>query len=453
MMGDRLVIQESLFYQFRLDDQVPADHMLRAIDRFLDLDGLRRHLAPFYSTTGRPSIDPELMVRMLLVGYCFGIRSERRLCEEVHLNLAYRWFCRLGLDGHVPDHSTFSKNRHGRFRDSDAFRHVFETVVGRCIEEELVGGEGFAVDASLIAADANKQRSVSSAEHMDCLAASRRAVREYLNTLDQAAWGAASQTVPKFVSPSDPAAQWTGAHKGHAFFAYADNYLIDLKAAVILDVEATRAIRQAEVGAAKTMIERTADRFGLKPERLAADSAYGSAPSLDWLVETKGIAPHIPVFDKSRRDDGTFSRSDFQFDEAVNVYTCPAGKRLTTRGTVVNDDLVLYRASKLDCTPCLLKSRCCPKEPVRKIPRSIFERSRDVARSLVGTELYERSRRERKKIEMLFAHLKRIIGLRRLRLRGPTGAKDEFLLAATAQNLRKLAKLIVPAMPERLAAA
>jgi transposase len=454
MMGDRLVMQESLFYQFRLDDHVPADHMLRAIDRFLDLDTLRRHLAPFYSTTGRPSIDPELMIRMLLVGYCFGIRSERRLCEEVHLNLAYRWFCRLDLDGHVPDHSTFSKNRHGRFRHSNAFRHVFETVVGRCIKEGLVGGEGFAVDASLIAADANKQRSVSSAEPMDwSLAASRRAVREYLDSLDKAAWGAASETVPKFVSPSDPAAQWTGAHKGHAFFAYADNYLIDLKAAVILDVEPTRAIRQAEVGAARTMIERTADRFGLKPERLAADSAYGSASSLDWLVQTKGIAPHIPVFDKSKRDDGTFSRSDFQFDEAGNVYTCPAGKRLTTRGTVVNDDLVLYRASKLDCTPCLLKSRCCPKEPVRKVPRSIFERSRDVARSLVGTELYERSRRERKKIEMLFAHLKRIIGLRRLRLRGPTGAKDEFLLAAAAQNLRKLAKLIVPAMPERLAAA
>ena len=167
MMGDRLVMQESLFYQFRLDDHVPADHMLRAIDRFLDLDRLRRHLAPFYSTTGRPSIDPALMIRMLLVGYCFGIRSERRLCEEVHLNLAYRWFCRLGLDGAVPDHSTFSKNRHGRFRDSDAFRHVFETVVGRCIEEGLVGGEGFAVDASLIAADANKQRSISSAEHTD----------------------------------------------------------------------------------------------------------------------------------------------------------------------------------------------------------------------------------------------------------------------------------------------
>src|SRR5262250_18740 len=180
------------------------------------------------------------------------------------------------------DHSTFSKNRHGRFRESDAFRHVFETVVSRCIKEGLVGGEGFAVDATLIAADANKQRSVPGSEAVDwpALAATRRSVQEYLNTLDEAAWGAASEVEPKFISRSDPAAQWTGALKGHAFFAYADNYLIDLKAAIIVDVEATRAIRQAEVGAAKTMIKRTTDRFGLKPERLAADSAYGSASSL-----------------------------------------------------------------------------------------------------------------------------------------------------------------------------
>jgi hypothetical protein len=191
----------------------------------------------------------DLSSPLLVVGYCFGIRSERRICEEVHLNLADRWFCRLGLDGEVPDHSTFSKNRHGRFRDSEAFRHVFESVVSRCIEEGLVGGEGFAVGASLISADANKQRSISGAEHTDwrSLAGDRRGVREYLDTLDQAAWGAASDTVPKFVSLSDPAAQWTGAHKGHAFFAYADNYLIDLKAAITVDVEATRAIRQASV--------------------------------------------------------------------------------------------------------------------------------------------------------------------------------------------------------------
>jgi transposase len=295
MMGRQSQDQAKLFYEFCLEDPVPGEHLLRKIDRFVDLSGLRQKLAPFYSTKGRPSIDPELMIRMLVVGYCFGIRSERRLCEEVDLNLAYRWFCRLGLEGRVPDHSTFSKTRHGRFRDSDAFRQLFEMVVQRAIAEGLVGGEGFAVDASLIAAGANKQRSVAGTEAINWqeLATTRRAVREYLDTLDQAAWGAASEVVPKFISPADPAAQWTGAHKGHAFFAYADNYLIDLKAAIIMDVEATRASRRAEVGAAQTMLDRTEACFGLKPQRLSADSAYGSAEILAWMVEEKNIAPHV----------------------------------------------------------------------------------------------------------------------------------------------------------------
>jgi transposase len=179
MMGERQVDQAALFYEFSLERHVPSDHMLRSIDRFVDLEDLRAGLAPFYSPIGRPSIDPELLIRMLLVGYCFGIRSERRLCEEVHLNLAYRWFCRLGLDGDVPDHSTFSKNRHGRFRESDLLRQLFETVVRRCMAEGLVGGEGFAVDASLIAADANRQRCVPGAGGLPPEAASR-AIDEYL---------------------------------------------------------------------------------------------------------------------------------------------------------------------------------------------------------------------------------------------------------------------------------
>lgn len=299
-----------LFYNFCLDDHVPADHLLRGIDRHLELASVRVQFKPFYSATGRPPIDPELMMRMLIIGYSMGIWSERWLCEEVHLNLAYRWFCRLGLDGKVPDHSSFSKNRHGRFRQSDILRLMFEMVVERCLAQGLVGAEGFAVDASLIAADANKQRSVPGAE-WEAKEDAGPSVKEYLAVLDDAAFGAASPVKPKFISPSDPAAQWTGAHKGHAFFAYATNYLIDTDHGVILDVEATRAIRQAEVGASRTMLDRTENRFGVRPDYLAADSAYGSADNLAWLVNEKKIAPHIPVFDKSKRTDGTFSRSDF----------------------------------------------------------------------------------------------------------------------------------------------
>jgi len=264
MMGERRVRQDALFCEFSLEDHVPAGHLLRSIDRFVELDGLRRELAPFYSAIGRPSIDPELMIRMLIVGYCFGIRSERRLCEEVHLNLAYRWFCGLGLNGEVPDHSTFSKNRHGRFRDSDLMRRLFETVLQRCIDEGLVGGEGFAVDASLIHADAGDRNRIEGSVGLPTDAAGR-AVEEYLAALDDAAFGAATEVTPKFIAPSDPATRWTAAHRGPAFFAYSANYLIDVDNAIIVDVEATTAIRQAETLAARRMVERTRELFDLFP--------------------------------------------------------------------------------------------------------------------------------------------------------------------------------------------
>src|ERR1044071_4904442 len=416
MMGERRVRQEALFYEFSLERHVPEKHFLRSIDRFVELDGLRQELAPFYSQMGRPSVDPELLIRMLIVGYCFGIRSERRLCEEVHLNLAYRWFCRLGLDGEVPDHSTFSKNRHGRFRESNLFRRVFETVLRRCIREGLVGGEGFAVDASLIKADANRQNGIEGEKGLPSEAAGR-AIEEYLAVLDDAAFGAATEVTAQFVSLSDPAARWTGAHGGQAFFAYSTNYLVDVENAIIVDVEATTAIRQAEVVAAKRMIERSIERFDLYPSRLLGDSGYGSAEMLGWLVYEHGIEPHVTVFDKSARVDGTFSREDFNYDPVSDIYICPGGKALTTTGTLVNDRAtILYRASKHDCQGCALKQRCCPKTPMRKVPRSIYEGARDMARQIASSWEGRTSRRLRKKIEMLFAHLKRILKLDRPRL-------------------------------------
>src|SRR5271168_5581953 len=266
MMGRLNRDQGQFLYCFNLEEVVPEDHSVRAIAGVLDLSWVYAELAPYYSRFGRPSIDPALMIRMLIVGYVFAIRSERALCRDVRVNLAYRWFCGLSIEDKVPDHSAFTRARNERFGDSGMFRRLFERVVEACIAAGLVGGEGFAVDASLIQADANKQRSIAGQDwrrDRDHKTASR-AVKEYLATLDDTAWGAATDVVPKFVSPSDPAAQWTGAHKGPAFFAYSDNYLIDVKFGVIVDVEASRAVRQAEVGAAKTMIERTEERFGLK---------------------------------------------------------------------------------------------------------------------------------------------------------------------------------------------
>ena len=389
------------------------------------------------------------MIRMLMVGYCFGIRSERRLCDEVHLNLAYRWFCRLDLGDAVPDHSTFSKNRHGRFRDSDLFRHLFESVLARCIAEGLVGGDGFGVDASLIKADARRYTKVEAGEWSLPETVSR-ATREYLDTLDDAAFGGATPVQPKTLSPSDPAARFTGANGDRAFFAYSTNYLVDLENAIIVDVEATAPIRQAEAGAAQAMIRRVRDRFDLYPEILTADTAYGSADMLGWLVEDEGIEPHIPVFDKSERKDGAFPATDFAYDHKSDQYTCPGGKPLKPywrdiskeRPEYGRDGFKRYYARKQDCAACTLKSRCSPNQPTRKIARSRHEGARQMARDIAKTDAYVASSYARKKVEMLFAHLKRILGLDRLRLRGPNGARDESHLAAMAQNLRKLANLV-----------
>ncbi|HSF91756.1 MAG TPA: IS1182 family transposase [Paracoccaceae bacterium] len=450
MMG-RQEAPAQLFYDFDLERHVPPNHVLREIDLLLDGDNLRDAIRPFYSNLGRPSVDPELIVRMLVIGYVMGIRSERRLCDEVHLNLAYRWFCRLGLEGKVPDHSTFSRYRHGKFRESNLLRQIFETTVERCLTENLVSGEGFAVDASLIPADANKRRSIPAEDWNEEVArsAGNRAAQEYLDKLDDAAFGAASPVQPKFVAKSDPAAQWTRADESRPYFAYATNYLIDTKNSVIMDVEATRAIRQAEVGASRTMLERTKVRFGIKPDWLAADTAYGNAENLGWLVEQQGIIPFIPVIDKSERTDGTFSRSDFDWDEAQDRYICPEGHALKQFRRNYSDPnrgkktggRKKYRALKATCQACPSKEICCPKADARYVTREPHEEAREFARECRKTKAYKVSRDKRKKVEMLFAHLKRILGLTRLRLRGPNGAKDEFLLAAIAQNLRKLAKL------------
>ena len=459
MMGQHGGGQDRLFYSFNLDAHVPRDHLLRGIDQVLDLRELRAQLAPFYSHTGRPSIDPELILRMLIVGYCSGIRSERRLCEEVHLNLAYRWFCRLELDEPVPNHSTFSKNRHGRFRASEAFRHLFESVLRRCMSEGLVGGEGFATDASFIRADANRTRGVTG-DQVPKWEEPSRAVREYLEGLEQTNPVAADDddSPPgRNVSLTDPAAHWTAAPGGPPQYGYSTNYLIDLEAGIIVDVEATPANRTQEVESTKAMVNRVEELFGLKPRRLVGDTAYGTGAMLSWMVKEKRIEPHVPVWDRTERKDGTLSSSEFCWDAQADEYRCPQGTALRSnrrnftkpRDHVTKADTIIYRSSKQDCAGCPLKQSCCPNTPVRKIVRSVHEDSRDAGRAIGRTQEYLDSRRQRKKVEMLFAHLKRILKLDRLRLRGLSGARDEFLLAATAQNLRRMAKRMLEAQSRR----
>jgi transposase len=446
MMGRLDDRQQPLFYDFCLQDHVPQDHLLRQIAKVLDLSDVRQKLAPYYSAMGRPSLDPELMIRMLLIGYLYGIRSERRLVEEVHLNLAYRWFCGLGLTGELPERSSFSKTRHGRFRDSDAFRLLFESVLQTCLRAGLVSGETFATDASVIEADARVMRRTEDATTPDAWndpANITRPVREYLDQLDKAAGLALlpgeSPQPPKALSLTDPQAALTSKGRSKIAFAYGTNYLIDTKAAIIVDVEASPARWTAEVAATRTMIERVARRFDLRPKRLAADTAYGSGGNLAWLMQ-RGIEPHIPVLDRAGQTNGVFTRNDFTFDRDRNVFVCPGGKDL--RLALERDNGVLiYRARRPDCAHCPLKPKCTTAA-YRSLSVSAHEDVRQHVAGLATTAAFKQSARERRKVEMLFAHLKRNLNFRRLRLRGMTGARDECTLAAVAQNLRKLVRLI-----------
>jgi len=305
MMGRQTGDQSQLFYLFNLEELIPASHLLRRINPVVSrvLAELRENLTPFYSDIGRPSIDPELMLRMLIVGYCYGIRFERRLCEEVELHLAYRWFCRLDLDDQVPDHSTFSVNRHGRFRNSAIFRKLFEAVVRACMSAGLVKGEGFAVDASVMEADASRYHGQAPGE-TDWSAPERqtRAVAEFLSSLDDEG-SDADRKLPKVISPTDPCSAWTAKANKRVQFGYGLNYMIDLEHAVIVDVEATPARTYDEVAATRTMIDRTEMAFGLKPARITADTAYGTGKLLAWLLD-RDITPHIPVWDRYQRTDG-----------------------------------------------------------------------------------------------------------------------------------------------------
>ncbi len=439
MMGEPVGRQDRLFYEFDLEDVVPGDHLLRRIDAVLDLSWLRGEMKPYYSHLGCPSVCPELMVRMLLVGYCYSIRSERRLCREVKLNLAYRWFCRLGLEDKVPHHSTFSVNRHGRFRESNLLRQVFEDVVCACMKAGLVGGEGFAVDAAVIEANASRFQRVKGAE-VDWTdeQRARRPVQEYLTALESDNPPVNPDQKPKAMSPTDPSAAWTTRGRPKVMFGYSLNYLIDMEASVILDVEATPTRISKEVDATETMIERVEERFALKPKHLAGDVAYGTGEMLGWLVD-HDIDPHIPVWDQSEvSSKGKFSRADFTYDGDRDLYICPGGKELKTSGTVHDHNTIKYIAKRSDCARCPLKPQCTTGRE-RRISRDVNQQARDYTQALMQTEVYGTSRADRKKIETLFGEAKHILSMVRLRLQGLTGASDEFLLTATVQNLKRLA--------------
>jgi len=392
------------------------------------------------------------MIRMLIVGYCYSIRSERRLCDEVKANLVYRWFCGLGLEDKVPHHSSFSVNRHGRFRDSDILRKVFEEAVCGCMRAGRGDGGGCAVAASVIEANASRFARIKGAE-VDWTPEQRasRPVREYLVALESENPPINPKQAPKAMSPSDPCAAWTRRGRNKVMFGYSLNYLIDMEEAVILDVEATPTRISKEVDATLTMIERTEDRFGLRPDHIAGDVAYGTGEMLGALIK-RDITPHIPVWDRTEAAaDGIYSRAEFTYDADRNLYICPGGKELKTSGTVHDGTTLKYIARRSDCGQCPLKPQCTTGRE-RRVQRDVNQEARDYAQSLMETEDYWQSAINRKQIERLFGEAKRHLSMTRLRLRGLTGARDEFLLTATVQNLKRLAKHVIRPPPIPVAA-
>ena len=433
MMGQQ-ARSESLFYYFRLEDQIPEDHLLRLIDQHVDLSFVRERVKGLYSSTGRPSIDPEVLLRLLLVGYLYGITSERRLLEEVKMHLAYRWFTRLDFGQEIPDHSTFSKNRHGRFRESGVFRDIFEEIVRRCIAAGLVVGHNLAVDGTLVEASASPRSRVSP-EKLKEIAPVSRSAQEYLAELEQ------TNPLPaaKMISATDPDAVWA-KKVGPAKMAYFDHYLIDTSSRVILGVEATPALFHQETVAARKMMQQV-QTLGLQPEAVGADKAYGSGEFLAWLL-ARGVQPHIPVIDRRHQTDGRFTRDQFHYDPANNVYSCPEGKVLRYRGLSRTTQGHIYQTTEADCLGCPVRKRCT-RASTRRLFVHWHEPERQAVRALADTPSYKHSQRMRYRIEALFAELKQRMRLQRVRLRRLWNVSEQFLLAATAQNLKRLVQFLV----------
>jgi transposase len=429
---------ESLFYYFRLEDQVPENHLLRLIDRHVSFDFVRAKLKASYSDTGRPSIDPELLLRLLLVGYLYGVTSERKLVEELRMHLAWRWFTGLGFDQEIPHHSTFSKNRHGRFQESNLFQEIFEEIVARCVEAGLVKGEHMSVDGSFIQANADHHSRVPR-EQLAEVAKVNHTVREYLVELERE--NPVEPPVPQQekVSTTDPDSTYA-TKGGPARLGYYDNYLVDNASCVIVGVQATPARLSQESVAARDMIERYRERYGYLPQTLAADTTYGNGELLHWLDE-RGISAYIRVKENPAATTDLYGIEQFTYVPEENYYICPEGKPLKYVGINPLNRTHLYYSTVKRCRDCTQKSRCT-RGKYRTIAIHTCEPARQRAHVLAKTPAFAISQRARRKVEALFAELKNYIGLRRLRLRRMRFVREQFYLAATVQNLKRLVRFL-----------
>jgi len=439
MMGqhDR---SEALFYYFRLEDQIPENHLLRLIDKHISFEFVRLQLKDSYSETGRPSIDPELLLRILLIGYLYGISSERKLVEELRMHLAWRWFTGLGFDQELPHHSTFSKNRHGRFQESKLFEQLFEQIVRQCVEVGLVQGQHLSVDGSFVEANAAKESRIPRQQLAEA-AQVNQTVRQYLVELEQQNPVEEPVHQQDQVSTTDPDSTYATKGGTPARLGYYDNYLVDNHSCVIVGVQATAARMSQETVAAQDMLTRFAAWQGREPESVAADTTYGNGEFLQWLAD-RNVTAYMHTRDSAlRKNNPGYGPERFTYQPESNSYRCPAGEQLNYVGLNVRNRAHAYIGSAKRCGACSQKAQCTTGR-YKYLAIHIHEPVRQRARELAQTPEFAKAQRQRKKVEALFAQLKNQIGLRRLRLRRMKFVREQFWLAATVQNIKRLVRFL-----------
>src|SRR6201984_3795503 len=439
MMGQH-ARSESLFYYFKLDDYIPKNHLLRLIDEHVSFAFVRERLKDSYSDTGRPSIDPELLLRILLIGYLYGITSERKLVEELRMHLAWRVFTGLGFDQEIPHHSTFSKNRHGRFQESKLFEQLFEQIVRQCVEVGLVQGKELSVDGSFVEANAAKGSRIPREQLVEA-AQVNHTLRQYLKELEEQNPVEEPVHEQDQVSTTDPDSTYATKGGTPARLGYYDNYLVDNHSCVIVGVQATAARMSQETVAAQELTPRFDKRQGREPASVAADATYGNGEFLQWLLD-RGITPYMRTRDSVRRKNNPgYGPERFTYLPESNRYRCPAGEQLNYVGLNVRNRAHAYIGSAKRCGACSQKAECTTGR-YKYLAIHIHESRRQRARELATTTEFAKAQRQRKKVEALFAELKNQIGLRRLRLRRMKFVREQFWLAATVQNIKRLVRFL-----------
>ena len=439
MMGQH-ARSEALFYYFRLEDQIPENHLLRLIDKHVSFSFVREQLQDSYSDTGRPSIDPELLLRILLIGYLYGVTSERKLVDELRMHLAWRWFTGLGFDQEIPHHSTFSKNRHGRFQESKLFEQLFEQIVKQCMDVGLVRGDNLSVDGSFVEANAAKESRIPR-EQLAEAAQVNHTLRQYLSELEEQNPVEEPVHEQEQVSTTDPDSTYATKGGTPARLGYYDNYLVDNASCVIVGVQGTAARMSQETVAAQAMITRFAEWQGREPATVAADATYGNGEFLQWLMD-RDITPCMRTRDSAlRKKSPLYGPERFTYLPASNSYLCPAGEQLNYVGLNVRNRAHAYIGSGKRCGACSQKAQCTSGR-YKYLAIHMHEPARQRARELAATPAFAQAQRQRKKVEALFAELKNQIGLRRLRLRRMKFVREQFFLAAAAQNMKRLVRFL-----------